>query len=430
MSLFPIISKLKFTIRLTAGFLVVICLGCSNQELVNENDVEYRKDKDGNRILYKIGRSQPFGQSKIGRVSGKYKNGQKRFDVGFVNGLKHGTFFFWQPNGIKNLSGSFEKGKREGIFTAYGKAGELVYEKNFRNDELDGNFTLYYPLSHSEVFRYSELTKKNKVEFGDIPIRSIPRLKATFSKGIPTGRYQVFYHPRGQKNMSLLSLLKEEGQFNEQGKLVGQQISYYPRTESLVVYMPDDQPLETFHDSTTSGLSRAIDQCYEEIKKLPAYRNPKNLPAKVFAVDARGNRIAPIWSSNVESIAIRNLDGFLLPARYSPTFESYRDEAVKMAEEILLSLEISEKEKVLAYQQIGSSIELVGLNSEGQIIDILWSSRKRDDVIPLEDRIIRKRPMIRRGWKSGESAEAEWLISDGLRLVIQNKEEPILFMPR
>ncbi len=426
-----IFQILSFRYSLVCALLysVLLGFGCSKQERVNEEDVEYRKDRKGNRILYKIGSSKPFGTGRVGQVSGNYEDGQKRFEVGFVNGLKHGTFFFWQQNGLKKLSGSYEMGKRDSILTAYGKAGELVYEKSYLNDELDGNFTLYYPMSHSEIFRYSEMCKENNAEFGEIPVRSIPRLKAFFSKGVPVGKYQVFYHPRGQNNLTLDDLLKEEGEFDAKGKLIGEQILYYPRIESLVVYMPDEQPVDTFHETTPAGLSRAIDQCYEEIQKLPAYRNPNHLPAKVFAVDARGNRIAPIWSSNVDSIAIRNLDGFLLPARYPPTFEAYRDSAVKTAEEILLSLEISQKDKVMAYQQMGSSVELVGLNTEGEVIDVLWSSNQRPDVIALEDRILRKRPKVRRAWESGNSAEAEWLISDGLRLVIQNQAEPEFFSP-
>ena len=405
-------------------------IGCSKEERVDEKDVEYRKDSSGNQTLYKIGNSKPFGQGRVGKVSGKYDNGQKRFEVGFVNGLRHGNFSFWQKIGTKKLSGSYNMGNREGTFTAYGKAGELVYQKNFKNDELDGNFTLYYPLSHSEVFRYSEFSKKNKVNFGDVPVKSNIRLKANFLEGIPVGKYQTFYHPRGQKNLTLHDLLKEEGEFDAQGNLAGRQIFYYPKIKSLAIYMPDDLPLETFHEATTSGLSRAIEQCYQEIKKLPAYRNPDHLPVKVFAVDARGNRIAPVWTSKVEAIAIRNLDGFLLTARYPPTFESYRDEAVKMAEEILLNLEMTDREKLRAFQDMGSTLDLVGLDSEGQIVDILWTSRAKENVIPLEDRIIHKRAMIRRDWKSGDSSQSEWFISDGLRLVIQNKKEPIVFIPR
>ena len=50
---------------------------------------------------------------------------------------------------------------------------------------------------------------------------------------------------------------------------------------------------------------------------------------------------------------------------------------------------------------MGSSLELVGLDSEGEVIDILWSSNQRPEVIPLDDRILRKRPNVRRSWETG-----------------------------
>ena len=81
----------------------------------------------------------------------------------------------------------------------------------------------------------------------------------------------------------------------------------------------------------------------------------------------------------------------------------------------MLSLEISQKQKVMAYQQMGSSLELVGLDSEGEVIDIFMEQQSTPRSYSLDDRILRKRPKVRRSWESGNSAEAEWLISDGLR---------------
>ena len=104
----PIFQKLNFCYTLICTCLCSLFLGigCSKLERVNEQDVEYRKDKKGNRILFKIGSPQPFGSGRIGQVSGNYEDGQKRFEVGFVNGVKHGTFYFWLINGLKKLYGS------------------------------------------------------------------------------------------------------------------------------------------------------------------------------------------------------------------------------------------------------------------------------------------------------------------------------------
>ena len=50
---------------------------------------------------------------------------------------------------------------------AFGKIGELIYEKNFLNGELDGNFSLFYAASESDVYRYREAIRQGE-EFPSI----------------------------------------------------------------------------------------------------------------------------------------------------------------------------------------------------------------------------------------------------------------------
>ena len=149
---FPI-EKFAF-LSIAVGFF--LSLSCTKEERVSTDNLEYRKDGNGIVRLYRAGEDDPVGKWKFARVTENYPSGEKKFEIGFVDGLRHGAFFFWQPNGVKKLTGSYERGKREGTFTAYGKAGEVLYEKNYFQDELDGNLTLYYSLSNAEVFRYFE----------------------------------------------------------------------------------------------------------------------------------------------------------------------------------------------------------------------------------------------------------------------------------
>ena len=162
---------------LTIPFLLVLFFGsgCSSDEVVSADFLEYRKDDDGLLRLYRIGKNEPLGKWRMARVTQFHANGQKKFEIGIVDGLRHGSFFFWQPNGIKELTGSYENGKREGTFRAFGKAGELIYEKNFRQNELDGNFTLYYPFSKQETFRYFKKLKEKGLEPKELPVRKIGR---------------------------------------------------------------------------------------------------------------------------------------------------------------------------------------------------------------------------------------------------------------
>ena len=402
--------------------LLFLCvLGCSESSFTPVSDVEYRNESSSTSLLYRIGSSSPFGFRKPERVAGFHDNGKKRFEFTFLNGLRHGPFMFWHSNGMPHIQGSYFEGLRQGTFKAFGQAGELIYSKNFNQDEIDGNFSLYYPMSHSETFRYFEFLDKRNLTPKDVPVSSNLRLKTQFSRGIPVGSYQIFYHPQGQKNLTPLDLIKEEGSFDEKGRLQMSQICYYPRTEGLMVYGPSNEFSNVIHPPNPDGLSRAIDECYSMMEEIPAYRNPENLPAKVFAIDASGQKIAPIWSSAVEFLAIRNFDGLILPYRYGPTYESYTTQALAKANEILINQDLSENSAGNFGAQT-RTLEVVGLNANGEIIDIFWCSEHREDVVDLDERILRKRKKIQRSWEEGQSSESEWLISDGLRMVIKKDQ--------
>lgn len=423
-------NKSFLTIFTLGLFWLFVCLtGCSSETITLEKDVEYRNSNPGSiPLLYKIGDSQPIGSGKPTRVVGYHETGIKRFEFTFYKGLRHGPFMFWHANGMKHIQGSFEEGLRHGNFTSYGLAGELVYSKNFKKDELDGNFTLYYPLSRSETFLYFEFLDSRNLSPKDVPVESNLRLKANFVKGIPVGRYQIFYHPHGQKQLTRQELIKEEGTFDPEGRLQGSQVCYYPRTEGLMVFAPNNEFSETIHEPSPAGLSRAIDECYSIIEEIPAYRNPKNLPTKVFAIDADGQKIAPIWYSSVESLAIRNSEGFILPERFEPNYESYTHQALPKANEILINQDLSQNSSGNFGAQ-ESFLEIVGLNANGAIVDIFWCSALREDVIDLDERILRKRRKIQRTWQEGLSEESEWLISDGLRLAIKQDNEYFKIVP-
>ncbi len=416
-------KSLITTLLLCFACLVSGFFGCADSSVTLEKDVEYRRGNPGSiPLLYKIGDSKPFGSGKPARLTGYHDNGKKKFEFTFYNGLRHGPFMFWHSNGMKHIQGTFLEGLRHGNFTSFGQAGELVYSKNFSEDEMDGNFTLYYPMSRSETFRYFEFLEKRKLSPKDVPVESNIRLEAKFVNGIPVGRYQIFYHPNGQKKLTKLDLLKEEGFFDPEGRLQGTQVCYYPRTEGLMVFAPNNEFSDTIHEPNPVGLSRAIDECYSMIDEIPAYRNPKDLPAKVFAIDANGQKIAPIWSSEVESLAIRNSAGFILPQRFEPNYESYSTQALPKANEILIGNDLSQNSSGNFGAQ-ESFLEIVGLNANGTIVDIFWCSAMREDVVDLDERILRKRRKIQRLWDGGNSNQSEWQISDGLRLAITEDKE-------
>jgi hypothetical protein len=392
---------------------------CSEKEL-HPDDVEYRKDENGTEILYQLGKEEPFGKDKRAYIVDYHENGESHFKIGFVNGFKDGNFTFWQDTGLELLKGSYKKGKRNGLFTAFGKTGELVYEKDYLNGELDGTFKLYYPSSPSDVIRYEEKLHDEGMDHGELDVVNHLRLDAAFKKGKPLGTYRAYYHPKG-KILTIDELLREEGCFDQDGVLCDEQYSYYPQTHALVVNMPDKTRLETIHPASSDGFSRAIDAAASEIRKIPSYRNPNNSPALVYAIDERGNEIMPIWSSHIQEIAIRNMDGFLLKTKFSPTYEAFVFDARKLADETLLAIDTSlDPETLSRLDREGASVEIVGLDENGVIIDILWSSNQSKEIIPLDERIDRKRTKLKRSWNEGTTSETKWLLSNGSRITIQD----------
>ncbi len=396
---------------------LVFLFSCSEKKLGPE-DVEYRKDENGSLILYQIDAKEPFGQEAEAFVVGNHPNSKKRFQISFLNGLKDGPFSFWQENGLLEITGSYKQGKRDGVFVAYGKIGEIVYEKTYRMGELDGNFSLFYPASNHDVFRYKNKLQEEGLKAVDLVSKSHLRLKTQFKNGNPSGRYKAYLHPRGQ-NLKLVDLLKEEGTFNDQGLLSEQQFRYFPRTAGLAVILPILGRLEEIFEPNEIGFSKAIDEAADEIAKIPAYRNPDNIPAYVYTLDEKGNEIVPIWSSHIQKFAIRNMDAFLLPDRFEPKYEYFVGKAKPAAVKLVQALDLSGDPNLAYYEKKGAAVEVVGLNSKDVIVDILWSSREKEDVISLDNRINARRTKIRRSWWQGIAGQADWLLHDGSQLSLR-----------
>ncbi len=405
------ISYIRRFAPLTTLVAALAFLGACAEERLHPDDVEYRKDENGSELLYKIGEDMPFGNGERAFVyeyhpkSGSFiektfSTRKKHFEVGFLNGLRDGNFTFWQKNGIKLLTGSYSKGLRNGTFTFYGKTGELVYEKNFSNGELDGNFTLYYPASNNDLLRYNEKLAEEDKDPGELTVKNHLRLQVKFQDGNPVGSYRAYYHP-GSRSLSEEELLKEEGNFSDSGLLQEDQLSYYPKTHSLVVVLPDKKRPYPPHPPTPNGFSRAIDEAAKAILAIPKYRNPDNSPAEVYTLDEQGNEIVPIWSSHISRIAIRNETGYLEDVKFEPNYESY-----------------GEAEKY-AIEMGGFPLEVVGLDKKGEIIDVLWAGGQHSEAIPLPERIKVRRVKVRRSWKKGYASEALWLLTNGSKISIR-----------
>ena len=414
------------------GFLVLFCFGCSDVEL-HPDDVEYRVDENGTELLYQIGMDYPFGYGENAYIVDYFPNKQKKFKIEFLNGKKHGVFTFWQDNGLPVLTGSFESGKKDGLFTAYGKIGELIYEKNYSKGELNGIFKLYYPCSKSEVSKYYDdfddsegdsdglfdrLTSwvSNNADYSKSNISKILRLDANFSNDKPHGSYKIFYHPKGNQ-LTLDELIQEQGRF-ENGKLVDNQTSYYPRTFALIVILPNGKKLDQNYPPDANGFSHAIDDANKEYSKVPSYRNPKDLPALVYTIDDKGERIAPIWSSHISEIRLRRSDGTLLDKSFKANYEDFIKAMEYASDNYSYGGDIKFTEESPAIR--GKNVlEVVGINLKGDkivVVDILWSSNELSENVSLNKRINKKRIKIRRKWSEGITNETIWSLTTGSKI--------------
>ena len=87
----------------------------------------------------------------------------------------------------------------------------------------------------------------------------------------------------------------------------------------------------------------------------------------------------------------------------------------------MVQLDLSEDPRIKTYIEDGASVDIVGLNEKGEIIDIFWSSPSKSNTDTLEERIFAKRIKIRRDWEEGSSTQADWLMNNGSKLFLRGK---------
>ena len=134
------------------------------------------------------------------------------------------------------------------------------------------------------------------------------------------------------------------------------------------------------------------------------------------------------------SLAIRAKEGHLLDQTFEPTYESFI-EAKAVAENnatgfaAQMAAEFAEEgsaehedyyDKFYREKLEEQGTEVVGLDSEGKIIDFLWAPL-REKTVSLPDRINEPWVKIQRSWSQGYASEAHWLLSNGSQMSIREK---------
>jgi len=405
--------------------------GCGKERTVSSEEVEYRKNKKGALVLYRISEESPL----TALVYEDHGNGERHFEIYVKNGLRDGNFTFWRDNKIPVMKGAYLKGERHGRFTAYGKAGEMVYEKTYSNGKLNGICRFYYPFSADDVENFFRKMDDEDLEVGELKANSRLRYSCEFKNDVPVGAYKAYDHI-GEDENSTYQHLREKGHFDDNGSLIQEQEFYFPEVKALGIKLPDGVRLEDGYEANEKGLASAIKAAYVAIEDLPAYRNENAKPATIFALDDRGNELAPIWNTQIYKLAIRDLNGSFLPKRYDAGFEAYlraKQRAEDLCDEYGIVIEkgtsrtivqevVSDADGGGDSEEAETVLEVVGLNRNGKVIEILWTSNPKSRFIPLEERITRKRFRLVRAWLEGKSWGSKWFLPDGSMVSILEEQ--------
>ena len=94
-------------ITIIAPAIFFFILSSCTEQTVKPDDVEYRRDQNGSRLLYEIAAKKPYGSSTRAFVKDYFPNKQERFKISFLNGLKDGPFTFYYPDGKISLEGNY-----------------------------------------------------------------------------------------------------------------------------------------------------------------------------------------------------------------------------------------------------------------------------------------------------------------------------------
>ncbi len=72
-----------------------------------------------------------------------YDDGVAKRTGDLKNGLNHGTWTWYFPNGKVQLKGDFEEGNREGVWRTYDSLGVLRSESFYVQNKLNGKMILF-----------------------------------------------------------------------------------------------------------------------------------------------------------------------------------------------------------------------------------------------------------------------------------------------
>ena len=187
---------------------------------------EYKEGKKVDKwIWYKDGEDKGWEENYIeGTLEGKFFNLSPFSDIrgkgSFKEGVKTGDWeeYYTSAEGSleKKQSGTYQFGKKTGLWSLYAKNGRRVAEGTYINDQKEGEWTEGQDIDFGSRF-FGKGTYKNNLKNGEwsyVAPRQNPTINGFFTNGNPSGKWVVIYNKKKYED-SLENLLKSVPKLKE-----------------------------------------------------------------------------------------------------------------------------------------------------------------------------------------------------------------------
>ena len=128
--------------------LLSFLIGCKNETCTD--------------LVFKEGKTYQYGETYTG-VCNTYRNGHLRSTQEYIDGLDHGEWTFYFNDGQIQTQGTFEKGKRIGVWEYFHENGELKQKSHYKNGLKNGEWIEYSKDGikiKSSLYENNQLIKK------------------------------------------------------------------------------------------------------------------------------------------------------------------------------------------------------------------------------------------------------------------------------
>ena len=195
------------------------------QEVLVSEGEYVQGSKVGKWTWYKDGENKGWEENyNNGVLNGKFNNLSPYADIrgvgSFSEGVKTGDWeeYYSRINGSleRSQSGSYQFGKKVGMWSLYAKNGRRIAEGPYKNDIKEGEWTEGQDIDFGSRF-FGKGTYSNNEKNGTwsyVAPRQNPTIEGSFTNGEPTGEWKVVYNKRTFKG-SLAELKKQIPKLNE-----------------------------------------------------------------------------------------------------------------------------------------------------------------------------------------------------------------------